>query len=266
MQAPDHGARTSLGTAPLGTAPASSVSAAEIARFDRLAERWWDPAGPMRPLHQMNPLRVGWADARLSALRALHPDRPLRLLDLGCGAGLASEALARLGHDVLGIDAAAEAIAAARAHAASRPAAAAAPGRLSYRVASAETLLAEGLRFDAVTALEVIEHTTDPAAFMRLLPGLLAPGGIVILSTLNRTWRSLAAAKIGAEYLLRLLPVGTHDWRRFVTPGELSAHAGAAGLRLADIAGMVPSPAGRGGPWRIGRDLAVNYIACLEST
>ncbi len=242
------------------TAPASSVSAAEIARFDRLAGRWWDPTGPMRPLHQMNPLRVRWADGQLSAQRALHSDRPLRLLDLGCGAGLASEAFARLGHDVLGVDASAEAIAAARVHAA-----ATAPDRLSYRIASAETLIDEGLRFDAVTALEVIEHATDPAAFMRLLAALLAPGGIVILSTLNRTWRSLAAAKIGAEYVLRVLPVGTHDWRRFVTPGELAAHAGAAGLRLVDIAGMVPSLAAREGPWRIDRDLAVNYIACLNA-
>ncbi len=254
MQGPNDGVETRFGTA------TSSVSAAEVVRFDRLADSWWDPRGPMRPLHQMNPLRVRWADGHLSALQALHPDQPLRLLDLGCGAGLASEAFARLGYDVLGVDAAAEAIAAARVHAATT-----ALGRLSYRVASAETLIAEGLRFDAVTALEVIEHTTDPAAFMRLLSGLLTPGGIVVLSTLNRTWRSLAAAKIGAEYLLRLLPVGTHDWRRFVMPGELADYAAAAGLRLADIAGMVPSPAGREGPWRIGRDLGVNYIACLNA-
>ena len=245
-------------------ASGGSVSTAEIARFSRMAERWWDPRGPMRPLHQMNPLRVGWTDARLSALRAQHPDRladrPLRLLDLGCGAGLASEPLARLGHEVLGIDASAEAITAARAHAAGT-----ATDRLSYRVASAETLVAEDARFDAVIALEVIEHVTDPAAFLRLLATLLAPGGIAVLSTLNRSLRSLLTAKVGAEYVLRVLPAGTHDWRRFVTPVELSNHANRAGLRLADIAGMVPSPSGRTGPWRISRNLAVNYIACLAS-
>ena len=239
------------------TVPASSVSPAEIARFDRLAAQWWDPAGPMRPLHQMNPLRVGWADARLSMLQALHPERPLRLLDLGCGAGLASEAFARLGYEVLGVDAAGEAIAAARAHAAVTV-----PGTLSYRVASAESLVPEELRFDAVVAFEVIEHVTDPRAFVRLLAALLAPRGIIVLSTLNRTWRSLATAKIGAEYLLRLLPAGTHDWRRFISPIELAGHAAASGLRLSDLAGLVPSLGGR---WRTSRDLSVNYIACLAS-
>ena len=190
-----------------------SVRADEVARFDRLADEWWNPSGPMRPLHAMNPLRVGWIDRRIRLAR----DTPARLLDVGCGAGLASEALAGLGHQVLGIDAAEAPIAVARAHAEGRGLS------LHYRVAAAEDLVAEGARFDVVTALEVIEHVSDPAAFLRLLAALLGPGGLLFVSTLNRTTRSLLVAKLGAEYVLRLLPVGTHTWQRFVTPGELVA-------------------------------------------
>lgn len=223
----------------------SSVDPAEIDKFAALAPRWWDAKGPMRPLHRMNPVRVGWIDARLAP--------STRLLDIGCGAGIAAEALARCGHDVLGVDAAADAIAAAQAHAAGQGLS------LAYRAGAAEDLLAEGARFGAVTALEVIEHTADPAAFLRLLAGLVAPGGRVFVSTLNRTMRSLAVAKIGAEYIARLLPAGTHDWRRFLPPEALAAEARQAGLRLTGLTGLSMSPLS--GDWRLTRDVSINYLA-----
>lgn len=221
-----------------------TVSADEVRKFDQLAARWWDPNGPMKPLHRMNPARTGWIESLLHG--------PTRILDIGCGAGLAAEALAAHGHDVLGIDAAGEAIEAAWAHAEGKGL------NLTYRACVAEDLVAEGARFPAITCLEVIEHVPDPAGFVRVLAALLEPNGLLVMSTLNRTRRSWLTAKVGAEYVLRMLPVGTHDWKAFITPAELAAMLRAAGLRVGRTTGLVLDPLT--GRWRTSRDMAVNYL------
>lgn len=226
----------------------------EIRKFGALARRWWDPGGPMKPLHRMNPLRTGWIAARIAAAegRKGRDLAGLRLLDVGCGAGLASEAFARMGASVTGLDAAGEALEAAREHAA------AAGLPVDYRDGTPEALAATGENFDAVVALEVIEHVEDRDAFLSALAALVKPGGMVLLSTLNRTARSFLFAKLGAEYVLRMLPVGTHDWRMFVSPGELGAGLRRAGLAVTDLAGMTMDPLT--GRWRESRDLGVNYL------
>ncbi len=229
-----------------------AVSAAEIARFGALAPQWWDEQGPMRELHRMNPLRTGWVAARV---RARLGDGILPVLDLGCGGGIATESLARAGFEMTGVDGSQDAIGVARTHAASAGLA------IEYRTGLAEDVLAEGRRFAAVTALEIIEHVPDQSAFINTLARLLRPDGMLFVSTLNRTWRSLAVAKVGAEYVARLLPAGTHDWRRFVQPEELATMGRAAGLRLADMSGMVFSPVGG---WRASRDTRINYIAAFS--
>lgn len=231
-----------------------TLSLEEVGRFDALAEQWWAPDGPMAPLHAMNPLRVAWIAQRLR--RQFPAGLPAEMLDVGCGAGLLTEALARAGYPILGLDAAPAAIAAAEAHAMGQDL------PLHYRADRLESLIAEGRSFPAVTALEVIEHVPDPQAFLALLASVLAPGGLLFVSTLNRTLRSLMTAKIGAEYIARLLPPGTHDWRRFIAPRMLGTMAGAAGLRTMASGGLSFDPLRR--RWLESRDLSINYIMAFQ--
>ncbi|WP_298286380.1 bifunctional 2-polyprenyl-6-hydroxyphenol methylase/3-demethylubiquinol 3-O-methyltransferase UbiG [Acidocella sp.] len=226
-----------------------SVVEAEIAHFNALAAEWWNPDGPMRPLHQMNGPRAQWVGER--AVRVAGAGA--RLLDVGCGAGLLAEALAKQGFAVTGVDAGAEVVAVAEAHATAQGL------DIAYRNTTAEALVAEGMSFPVVTALEIIEHVAEPVEFLRALRALLAPGGVLFLSTLNRTPASYAVAKLGAEYVLKLLPKGTHDWRKFIKPEELARFARAAGLRLTDTAGLSYSPFTR--RFSVSRDLSVNYLA-----
>ena len=238
-----------------------SVDAGEIARFSELAERWWDPAGPMRPLHRLNPPRLLYLRRRLEAEfgldeRSLRPFAGLRLLDVGCGAGLLSEPMARLGAAVTAIDASAEMVEAARLHAAEAGLA------IDYRCATAESLAAAGESFDAVVSMEVVEHVADLAAFERALVALTRPGGALVLSTLNRTAKAFALAVVGAEWALRWLPRGTHDWRRFVTPAELRRGLQRAGAELLDVTGLALDL--RAGAWRLSSDPSVNYLAAAR--
>ena len=241
------------------TAPASSIDAREVAQFAALAETWWDPTGPMRPLHALNPVRVGYIrDQSLARFggetNSLRPLLGKQVLDIGCGGGLVAEPLARLGGQVTAIDAAAESIAVARTHAEE------AGLKIDYRVTTAEALLADGKQFDIVTALEVVEHVADPAAFLTTCAALVAPGGLLILSTLNRTPQAFGLAIVGAEYLLRLLPRGTHSWRKFRKPSELAGPLRASGLAVTDVSGLAFSPLT--GEWSRSPSLAVNYILC----
>lgn len=237
--------------------PSATHDSGEIARFNALAADWWNPNGPMKPLHRLNPVRLGFVKEAFAGHfgrdpRAMRPFEGLNLLDIGCGAGLLAEPLARLGFAVTGIDLAEENIAVARTHAE------AGGLTIDYRATPIESLPAEG-QFDAIALLEVVEHVPDVAAFVREAALRLRPGGMLIASTLNRTLKAYALAIVGAEYVLRWLPVGTHDWNKFVTPDELDRHFEAAGLVPEQRAGMVFNPLGN--EWRLSGDCDVNYLA-----
>ena len=238
---------------------ASTIDPDELAKFEAMAADWWDPQGSLKPLHMLNPCRLDYITDQIAAefdrdLRAPRPCAGLRVLDVGCGGGLLCEPMARLGAEVTGADAASEVIAAAHLHAEGQGLA------IDYRHTTAEGLAATDARFDVVMAMELIEHVADRAALLGACASLLRPGGLMLCSTLNRTARSFAMAIVGAEHLLRWLPRGTHDWRRFVTPDELEALLSGAGLEPVDRKGFVYDPLRD--RWSVStRDLSVNYVA-----
>lgn len=237
------------------TPAVSTIRPDEVARYDAWSATWWDARGPMRPLHVTQALRGRWV--REAAER--HFGRPLaglRVLDVGCGGGLMSEALAREGATVVGIDASAGNVGAARRHAAAD---AAVSARLDYRHGDPAAALQPGERFDMVLALEVVEHVDDVPAFLAQVAAAVAPGGLLVASTINRTARSWLLAIVAAEYLLRVLPIGTHRWRQFVTPDELDAAAQRAGLLPRERLGMRYLPVLHRARWT--RDTSVNYLA-----
>lgn len=235
--------------------PDSSVDPAEVAKFSAIAAEWWDPSGKFAPLHKFNPVRLEFIRREAAARfgrSGLRPFEGLSLLDIGCGGGLLSEPMARLGFAVTGVDASERNIGTARAHAAQTGVA------VNYRAATAEMLLAENLRFDVVLNMEVVEHVADVASYLAACSGLVKPGGITVVATLNKTLKSLALAKIGAEYVLNWLPRGTHDWNRFMAPAELRAKLEDTGLSILKTQGVSFDPLNWA--WKLSSDVDVNYM------
>jgi 2-polyprenyl-6-hydroxyphenyl methylase/3-demethylubiquinone-9 3-methyltransferase len=243
------------------TAQSPTVDPVEVARFASLAAQWWDPTGKMGMLHKFNPVRLGFIKEVACRQFARDPTRldslsGLRILDIGCGGGILSEPLARLGAEVVGADPAVPNIEAAKLHAAGAGLA------LDYRATTAEALAEAGERFDLVLAMEVVEHVADMALFVRRCAEMVKPGGLLIGATINRTLKSFALAIVGAEYVLRWLPRGTHRWDRFVTPNEFEAALARNGLRLIEQTGVVYDLfAGR---WLLADDMDVNYMLAAE--
>jgi 2-polyprenyl-6-hydroxyphenyl methylase/3-demethylubiquinone-9 3-methyltransferase len=241
--------------------PAGTIDEDEVARFSRLSRQWWDARGPMAALHKLNPVRLGYIRdhtaahfdrdaARLDSLKGL------RVLDIGCGGGVLSEPLARLGAAVVGIDPAESNINAAQHHAAQ------AGLKIDYRCTTAEALNESGEVFDVVLAMEVVEHVADFNLFIELAAAMVKPGGLLYVATLNRTMKSFALAIVGAEYVLRWLPRGTHQWDKFITPEELEIAIEESGLQVVNESGVIYNLfADR---WQLSTDMDVNYMVVAE--
>ena len=236
----------------------TTIDPAEVAKFEAMAAEWWDPNGKFRPLHLMNPCRLDYITGQIAAeygrdLKAANPFKGLQILDIGCGGGLLSEPMARLGATVVGADAAPRNIPVAQVHAAAQGL------EIDYRHTTAEDLAAAGEQFDVVLNMEVIEHVSDPLAYVTACRTLLKPRGIMVCSTLNRNAKSFLMAIVGAEWVMRWLPKGTHDWQKFITPDELCALIEKAGMEPVDRKGMVFNPVAFS--WSLSaRDLSVNYV------
>lgn len=237
---------------------ATTTDAGEIEKFQAMAAEWWDPNGKFKPLHMLNPCRLDYITSQIAAefdrdLGDSEPFNGLRILDIGCGGGLLSEPMARLGAEVVGADAAERNIPVARVHAEEQGL------DIDYRHTTAEDLAAAGEEFDAVLNMEVVEHVADPLAYLTACHDLLKPGGLMTCSTLNRNAKSFAMAIVGAEHVMRWLPKGTHDWNKFITPDELYELLRQAGLRPVDRKGFVFNPLTWS--WSLSdRDLSVNYV------
>lgn len=245
-------------TAPASPQGRTTVDPAEIERFSRIAAEWWDPAGKFRPLHKFNPVRLAWLRDVICKAHGRDPHAPrplegLRIVDVGCGGGLLSEPLARLGARVTGIDAAEKNVKTAAAHAAETGV------DVDYRAATAEDLVRAGEQFDVVLAMEIVEHVADVDLFLQAVSGLARPGGLVFMATLNRTAKGWLLGIVAAEYILRWLPRGTHDWKRFLKPSELTGALRRAGVQVRELTGVSYNPVSD----RFSlapRDLDVNYM------
>jgi 2-polyprenyl-6-hydroxyphenyl methylase/3-demethylubiquinone-9 3-methyltransferase len=239
----------------------STIDPAEVAKFSAIAAEWWDPSGKFAPLHKFNPVRLGFIRDQAAAhfgrdARSLRPFEGLSLLDIGCGGGLLAEPMARLGFAVTGADASERNIGTARAHAAQSGLA------IDYRAVTAEALVEEGKSFDVVLNMEVVEHVADVGAYLAACTALVKPGGMTLVATMNKTLKSLALAKIGAEYVLGWLPRGTHDWNRFIPPAQLKASLEQNGLTILKTQGVSFNPLAW--DWKLSNDVDVNYMVVAK--
>jgi 2-polyprenyl-6-hydroxyphenyl methylase / 3-demethylubiquinone-9 3-methyltransferase len=246
------------------SATTDTVDPGEVAKFEAMAAEWWDPNGKFKPLHMLNPCRLDYITAQIAAehgrdLTQPTPFKGLRILDIGCGGGLLSEPMARLGAEVVGADAAPGNIPVAQLHAEQSGLA------IDYRHTTAEALAAQGEQFDAVLNMEVVEHVADPLAYLTACHDLLKPGGVMVCSTINRNPKSYMVAIFGAEVIMRWLPRGTHEWEKFITPDELFDLIGNAGLQPVDRKGFTFNPLSWA--WSLSdRDLSVNYVTTSLKT